>query len=311
MSALRQAPVVVAAEVAEAVANGDPVVALESTVISHGLPHPHNVELATHLEATIRRHGAVPATIAIADGAINVGLSETLLQRLGTEDGVVKVSRRNLASTLAARSLGATTVAATMIGAQLAGIEVFSTGGIGGVHRGGHESLDISADLLELARTPVAVVCAGAKSILDLARTLEVLETHGVPVIGYGTDQLPAFFTAHSPHRVPIRCDDPSSIADVLDVQWRGLGLELGALICVPVPAGAEVEMAVVDSAIEAAEAEALAAGIIGADVTPFLLKRLAELTHGATLTANLALLEHNAVIGAQIARALSARAVA
>jgi pseudouridylate synthase len=308
MSKFRQPPVIVAREVADAIANGDPVVALESTVISHGLPFPQNLELAAHLEATIRQHGAVPATIAIADGAICVGLSESLLHRLGTEAEVVKVSRRNLASTLAVGALGATTVAATMIGAQLAGIEVFSTGGIGGVHRGGHDTLDISADLLELARTPVAVVCAGAKSILDLARTLEVLETHGVPVIGYGTDSLPAFFTAHSPHRVPIRCDDPTAIADVLDVQWRGLGLELGALICVPVPSASEVDMAVVDAAIETAEAEAAEAGIIGADVTPFLLKRLAQLTHGATLTANLALLEHNAVIAAQIARSLAAR---
>lgn len=292
-------------EVIRALAHGKPVVALESTIISHGLPRPRNLEVAKRLEAVVRENGAVPATIAVLDGRIRVGLMPDDLVQLAESDAMAKISRRDLAAVLARGADGATTVSATMIAAHLAGISVFATGGIGGVHRGAERSFDISADLQELARTPVAVVCAGAKAILDLPKTLEALETLGVPVIGHGTDTLPAFWCRSSDLRVPHRCDNPSDIAKLLRIQAR-LGGSTGTLIVNPIPEAAALGNEVVEQALDEALAAEEADGIDGAAVTPFLLSRLNEITGGASLEANIALVENNAKLAAEIAVSLS-----
>lgn len=293
-------------EVAEALAKRQPVVALESTVLTHGMPHPRNVETARRVEAAVREGGAVPATIAVLDGRIRVGLDDDDLQRLGEVGRKAwKLSRRDLPVALALGVEGSTTVAATMIGAELAGIPVFATGGIGGVHRGAELSFDVSADLEELARTSVCVVTAGAKAVLDLPKTLEVLETRGVPVLGFGTDRFPAFYTRDSglPAR---RVDGAEEVARILHVKWR-LGLDGGVVVANPIPEADALDPAVVGSAIDEALEQARAAGIAGGDVTPFLLERMEALTGGRSLEANVALIIHNARVGAAIARALCA----
>ena len=296
----------IAPEVSAALAAGHPVVALESTIISHGMPYPQNLEMARRVEAIIREEGAVPATIAVADGRIHVGLDEALLERLATAKDVAKLSRRDMGAILASGGLGATTVAATMIAAHLAGIRVFATGGIGGVHRGAETSFDISADLEELARTPVAVVCAGAKSILDLPKTLEYLETRGVPVIGYGTDTLPAFFCRSSGLALALRRDTPEEVAALLAAQST-LGFPAGAVIANPIPEAHAMPEAEIDAVIASALADADREGIAGKAVTPYLLARIVALTEGRSLIANIALVEHNARVGARIAKALAA----
>ncbi|HEX9069887.1 MAG TPA: pseudouridine-5'-phosphate glycosidase [Ktedonobacterales bacterium] len=300
-SSLRVSP-----EVAETLAADGPVVALESTVIAHGLPYPANVEVATAMEAAIRARGAVPATIAVMDGKIVVGLSRSEIERLGTAEGVLKASRRDIAVALARGTLAATTVAGTLAACELAGIHTFATGGIGGVHRGGELSLDISADLIELGRAPVATVCAGAKAILDLPRTLEYLETHGVPVVGLGTDELPAFYSRESGLRVPHRSDSPEDIAAIAHAQWSS-GLGGGVLVTVPIPAEHALSHAMVDEHVERALADAEREGVHGSAVTPFLLSRLAALTGGRSVVANRALLLNNADVGARVAVALAA----
>ena len=289
-------------EVAAAVKAGRPVVALESTLISHGLPHPANIETALALEATVRAGGAVPATIAVLDGRIRVGLEPEDLERL-SEPGVRKVSRRDLPLVLAAGADGATTVAATMIAAELAGIAVFATGGIGGVHRGVETTLDISADLEELATTSVAVVCAGAKAILDLPKTLEYLETKGVPVLGFGTDCFPAFYTGNCNLPVDTRCDTPDEVARVLRAKWQ-LNLRGGVVVAVPIPEEAALDAEAVEAAIRQAVSEASARDVRGKELTPFLLSRMEALTGGASLSANRALLLNNASVAARIASA-------
>jgi pseudouridine-5'-phosphate glycosidase len=293
-------------EVSAALAAGRPVVALESTIISHGMPYPQNLEMARRVEAIIREEGAVPATIAVADGRIHVGLDDALLERLATAKDVAKLSRRDMGAILASGGLGATTVAATMIAAHLAGIRVFATGGIGGVHRGAETSFDISADLEELARTQVAVVCAGAKSILDLPKTLEYLETRGVPVIGYGTDTLPAFFCRSSGLALALRRDTPEEVAAALAAQ-AALGFPAGAVIANPIPEAHAMPEAEIEAVIARALADADREGIAGKAVTPHLLARIVALTEGRSLIANIALVEHNARVGAQIARAWAA----
>jgi len=297
-------------EVREALAAGRPVVALESTIITHGMPAPRNLETARAVEAAVRAGGAVPATIALLDGRISVGLDAEDLERLAGEaqsaSGVAKASRADLPAVLASGGPGSTTVAATMICAELAGIRVFATGGIGGVHRGAETSFDVSADLQELARTPVTVVCAGAKAILDLAKTLEVLETLGVPVIGYGCDDLPAFYSRTSGLAVPLRRDTAAEIAAVMAAKWA-LGLGGGLVIANPIPAAAEIPAAKIAAHIEAALQEAAAEGVQGKAVTPFLLARLEALTGGASLEANVALVLNNARLAAEIAAAYAA----
>jgi pseudouridine-5'-phosphate glycosidase len=291
----------IAAEVRDALAARRPVVALESTLVAHGMPYPQNLQTARRLEAIIRGEGAVPATIAIAGGRIVVGLSEAELERIATAEEVAKVSRRDLAAVLVSGALGATTVAATMLGAHLAQIRIFATGGIGGVHRGAEASFDISADLEELARTPVAVVSAGAKAILDLPKTLEYLETRGVPVIGYGTDSFPAFYCRSSGLRLDLRCDTPEAVAALLQAQ-DALGLSAGTLIANPIPVAQALPEAEIEAAIDGALADAAREGVTGKAVTPYLLARIASLTGGRSLAANMALVEHNARVGAQIA---------
>ena len=287
-----------------ALAAGAPVVALESTLIAHGMPWPHNLETGRRLEAEVRRHGAVPATIAVLGGRLKVGLSAAELEGLARGGArVAKASRRDLALLVATGADGATTVAATMIVAALAGIKVFATGGIGGVHRGAERSFDISADLLELAQTPVAVVCAGAKSILDLGLTLEVLETHGVPVIGYRCSSLPAFYVRDSGHALAQRLDQPEALALAMHAHWQ-LGLKGGLVIANPIPAQHEMPRERIDAAIDQALAEAAAQGIQGKASTPFLLARVADLTGGDSLAANIALVLNNAALAAQVALA-------
>ncbi len=293
-------------EVAAARKAGRPIVALESTLIAHGLPRPRNLETARALEAAVRDEGAVPATIAIADGRIRIGLDDELLEELATADTVMKVSRRDLSACIANRKLGATTVAGTMIAAHMAGIRVFATGGIGGVHRGAERDFDVSADLEELARTPVAVVCSGAKSILDLPKTLEVLETKGVPVCGWRTDEFPAFYCRSSGLPVPLRCDEIESMARGLEVQRR-LGLGGGALIVNPIPENAALPEELIEGAIHEAMRVAASAGIGGRDVTPFLLARIVDLTKGKSVDANVALVLSNARLAAKLAVVLQA----
>lgn len=285
-----------------------PVVALESTIITHGMPFPQNLEMARNVEAEIRAHGATPATIAVMEGAIHIGLTDPVMKKLAQtpQSEVMKVSRADLAACVAAGKTGATTVAATMIGAHLAGISVFATGGIGGVHRGAESSFDISADLRELALTPVTVVAAGAKAILDLPKTLEVLETYGVPVIAYGQDAFPAFWSRDSGLAAPLRMDDPAEIARAAKCR-AALGLPGGHLIANPIPAEAEIPRARIMPVVEQALAEAEAQGIAAKSVTPFLLQRIFELTGGDSLEANIALVMNNARLAAAIARAMNA----
>jgi len=292
-------------EVAAALSAGRPVVALESTIITHGMPWPQNVETARAVEAEIRAAGAVPATIAVIKGQIRAGLTEDQLSALAQEKEVRKLSRADLAACLAAGETGATTVAATMICAHLAGIEVFATGGIGGVHRGADQSFDISADLSELARTPVTVVAAGAKALLDLPKTLEVLETLGVPVIGHGSGEFPAFWSRRSGLPAPLRMDSAAEIAQAHRMR-AALGLQGGQLVANPIPGADEIAREEIDPIIAAALSEAARQGITGKAVTPFLLQRIFELTQGRSLTANIALVLNNARLAAAIARCLS-----
>jgi pseudouridine-5'-phosphate glycosidase len=295
-------------EVFDALQTRRPIVALESTVITHGLPWPQNLELARRMEATVRAGGACPATIAILKGEVKVGLSDAELEYLAQAKGVMKVSRRDYPVALAQKCDGATTVAGTMIAAHWAGIRIFATGGIGGVHRrldaAAASDLDVSADLPELARTPVVVVCAGAKAILDLPATLEWLETHGVPVIGYGTDEFPAFYSRESGLKLEARADTPQQAAAIVQAMWE-MDFTGGLLVCVPVPEQAARPRAYMERAIGQALNDAAAAGLRGKDLTPYLLGRVAELTQGESLAANLALLENNAQVAAKIAGVL------
>ncbi len=293
-------------EVAAARTAGKPVVALESTIISHGMPYPQNVQTAREVEQVIRDAGAVPATIAIIGGKICVGLSEEQLELLGSSPDAMKVSRRDLAYVLSQKRLGATTVAATMICAQLAGIEVFVTGGIGGVHRGAETSFDISADLQELAQTSVAVVCAGVKSILDIGLTLEYLETNGVPVVSVGQPGFPAFFTRDSGFKADFQLDTPEEQAAFIRTKWQ-LGLAGGVVVSNPVPAEFAMPTREIDTIIQQALGEATQQGVKGKAVTPFLLSRIKELTEGRSLATNIALVRHNALVGARMAVALNA----
>jgi len=295
-------------EVAAARNAGLPVVALESTIISHGMPYPQNVQTAREVEQIIRDAGAVPATIAIIDGKICVGLNDEQLERLGTAQDAIKVSRRDLAYVLSQKLLGATTVAATMICAELAGIEVFVTGGIGGVHRGAETSFDISADLQELANTNVAVVCAGVKSILDIGLTLEYLETHGVPVVSVGQPGFPAFFTRESGFKADFQLDAPEAQASFIRTKWQ-LGLDGGVVVSNPVPEESAMPKEAIDRITEQALKEAGERGVTGKAVTPFLLARIKELTEGRSLVTNIALVKHNALVGARLAVALNGNA--
>jgi pseudouridylate synthase len=294
------------AEVADALSSGAPIVALESTIISHGMPYPRNVETALRVEAKVRESGAIPATIAVMGGRLRAGLDQAQIESLGRSGSkVAKVSRRDLPRVVSEGKDGATTVAATMIIASMAGIKIFATGGIGGVHRGAERSWDVSADLEELARTEVAVVCAGAKSILDLPKTLEYLETKGVPVIGFGTDEFPAFYTSRSGLRVEERANEPAEVARLLKAKW-GLGLGGGVVIGNPVPDEYSMDSSAIGSAIEAALDAASKAGVKGKDVTPFLLAKVKELTGGESLESNIALVLNNAALASRIAIAYS-----
>jgi len=304
---MTQAPLCFSPEVAQARAEGRALVALESTIITHGMPWPQNRDTARLVEQDIRDAGAVPATIAILDGLIHIGLDAPTLDRLAQAQDVMKLSRADLAVCLATGRMGATTVAATMICAHLAGIAVFATGGIGGVHRGAEDSFDISADLQELAKTPVTVVAAGAKAILDIPKTLEVLETLGVPVITYGQDALPAFWSRDSGLPAPLRLDRPAQIAQSHRMR-AALELAGGQLVTNPIPADAEIPRAEIMPVIEEALAAAKAQGISAKQVTPFLLARIFEQTQGRSLTANIALVRSNAHLGAQIAMELNAQ---
>jgi len=291
--------------VAAAKADGHPLVALESTIITHGMPYPQNLETARAVEAGVREAGAVPATIAVMGGRLHIGLEPEALEALARTKDAMKVSRADLAICLAQKRTGATTVAATMIAAHLAGIGVFATGGIGGVHRGAEVTFDISADLRELSETPVTVVAAGAKAILDLPKTLEVLETLGVPVIAYGQDAFPAFWSRDAGLRAPLRLDSPAEIAAAHLLRGQ-LGLPGGQLVANPIPEAAEIPRAVIGPVIEQALAEAEAQGIAAKAVTPFLLARIFELTGGRSLAANIALVLNNARLGARIAAELA-----
>lgn len=290
--------------VANALKQKKAVVALESTIISHGMPWPENATTAKLVEETVREEGAVPATIAVIEGRLKVGLSDAEIDRLAEAGrAVTKCSRRDLPFIVASKGLGATTVAATMIIAQMAGVRLFATGGIGGVHRGAQQSFDISTDLHELAQTPVAVVCAGAKSILDLALTREYLETLGVPVLGYQTDTLPAFYSRSSKHSVDYRLESAEQLAQFLAVKWQ-LGLTGGVVIANPIPEKFALPGAQIDAAIKQALTEAEQQAIVGKDTTPFLLARVAELTGGDSLASNIQLVLNNARLAAQIAKA-------
>ncbi|MBQ3481973.1 MAG: pseudouridine-5'-phosphate glycosidase [Oscillospiraceae bacterium] len=295
----------IAPEVKAALEQGKPVVALESTIISHGMPYPKNVETALRVEQTIRDNGAVPATIAVIGGRLKAGLSREEIEHLGKSGrAVAKASRRDLPALVARGADGATTVTTTMIIARMAGISVFATGGIGGVHRGAETTMDISADLEELAQTPVMVVCAGAKSILDLGLTLEYLETKGVPVIGYGTDELPAFYTRQSGFRVDYRADSPEELAAMFRAQ-RALGYRGGMLVTNPIPEQYAMPKAVIDAAIEQALRECEEQGVRGKETTPFLLARVVALTCGESLESNIRLVLNNASLAARTAGAL------
>lgn len=295
----------VADEVKGALEEHKPVVALESTIISHGMPYPKNVETALQVEKLIRKEGAVPATVAILDGVIRVGLTRKEIDFLGSAKDVVKTSRRDFPFVISRKQNGATTVAGTMIAAELAGIKVFATGGIGGVHREAAHTMDVSADLEELAKTDVCVVCAGAKSILDIGLTLEYLETRGVPVVGYGTNEMPAFYTDKSGHKTDYRADTPEEVAKALKVKWD-LGLHGGMVVANPIPAKYAMDEETINGAIARALINAQAKGIRGKDVTPFLLAKIKDLTGGDSLEANIELVYNNAVLAARVAEALA-----
>ena len=289
-------------EVAAALAERRPVVALESTIISHGMPWPQNAETAVLIEAEVRTNGATPATIAVIDGVLRAGLDATMLERLGRDTGVVKASSRDLAAAMARRATAGTTVSATMLIAERAGIPIFATGGVGGVHRGAEASFDISADLVELGRTPTAVICAGVKSILDIPKTLEFLETQRVPVLAFGTDEFPAFYARRSGLKVDHRFDTPAELAAVI-AHHRALGAGSGLLIANPIPAEHALDL---DDTIASAIADAAAKGIGGKALTPFLLARINDISGGRSLIANIALVRNNAALAAQIAVALA-----
>ena len=292
----------IAPEVADAISSGKPVVALESTIISHGMPYPQNVETALNVERIVRENGAVPATVAVIGGRLKAGLTQDQIEYLGKQgQKVAKASRRDLPVLVARGADGATTVATTMIIAAMAGIRVFATGGVGGVHRGAEVTMDISADLEELAQTGVMVVCAGAKSILDLGLTLEYLETKGVPVIGYGTDELPAFYTRKSGFGVDYRLDTPREVADAFRAKLQ-MGLKGGMLVTNPIPEEYSMDPDVINRAIDEAVSEANAQGIHGKKITPFLLARIAQITGGDSLASNIRLVYNNAALAAQIA---------
>lgn len=291
--------------VKEALENGKPVVALESTIISHGMPYPKNVETALNVENIIRENNAVPATIAILNGILKVGLTNEEIEYLGKAKNVVKTSRRDIPFIISKKLDGATTVATTMIIANLAGIKVFATGGIGGVHRGATETFDISADLEELANTDVAVICAGAKSILDIGLTLEYLETHGVPVVGYKTEEMPAFYTRKSGFSVDYKAESPEEIAVALKAKWD-IGLNGGMVIANPIEEQYAMDYDVINEAIDKAIAEANEKGIKGKETTPFLLAKVKEITGGDSLESNIQLVYNNAALGAKIAVELS-----
>ncbi len=288
-------------EVLDALNNNQPVVALESTIISHGLPYPENLALAREVETIIENAGATPATIAIMDGKIKIGLTDDELKFLAESDDVIKASKRDFAYLLASRKTGATTVAGTLLASAMAGINVFATGGLGGVHRGGEDTLDISRDLEELALQPVAVVSAGVKSILDIGRTLEYLETKGVEVIGYQSTFFPAFYTRQSPYKVDYRLETPGDVAALLHAKFDS-GLEGGVLVANPIPENFAMDEATIQKAIDQALKEALKKGITGKAITPYLLDAIKTITNGKSLEANLALMKHNALVAAQIA---------
>ena len=299
-------PIFYSREVAAAKSRGAPLVALESTIITHGMPYPGNLEMALSVENIVRSQGAVPATIAVLDGNLHIGLEEAEIERLAQTQGAMKLSRADLAFAIAERRTGATTVAATMICAQLAGISVFVTGGIGGVHRGAETSFDISADLQELAHTSVAVVCAGVKSILDIGLTLEYLETHGVPVISVGQEGFPAFFTRESGFKADFRLDTAAEQAAFIDTKWQ-LGSKGGVIVSNPVPAAQAMPKEEIDAITTQALQEADAGGVKGKQVTPFLLSRIKQLTDGRSLATNIALVKHNAQVGTALAIAMQA----
>ncbi len=288
-------------EVEDGLRNNRPVVALESTIIAHGMPYPANVETAKILENVVRKYGALPATIAIINGKIKVGLSENELQILGSSPEVIKCSRRDIPYIVSSGKTGATTVAATMIIAAMAGIRFFATGGIGGVHRGASETMDISADLQELTRTSVAVISSGVKSILDIGLTLEYLETHGVPVIGYQTDDFPAFYTRKSGFPVNYRIDGFQELVNFIRIKWE-MGLSGGIVVANPIPEQYELEHNITRDAIDQALLEADMANIKGKEITPYLLKRIIEITSGESLTSNIELVKNNAIVAAQLA---------
>ncbi|MDI6910684.1 pseudouridine-5'-phosphate glycosidase [Nocardioides sp.] len=294
-------------EVADALRDGGPVVALESTIISHGMPYPQNVAMATEVEEIIRASGAVPATIAVLDGRPRIGLTADDLELLASDEHVAKVSVRDLPFVVARRAHGATTVAATMRLAALAGIRVFVTGGLGGVHRGAQQSFDESADLTELGSTDVAVISAGVKSILDIGLTLERLETLGVPVLAYGSDEFPSFYSRSSGHAAPMRVDSPADVAAVMAAKWD-LGIAGGVVVANPIPEADEIPADEIGGIIEQALADMGARGIHGKDATPYLLGRIVEITGGASLTANIALVRANARLGAAVAQEYAAR---
>ena len=292
-------------EVKSALSKGTPVVALESTIISHGMPYPENVKTARKLEDIIRAEGCVPAIVAVADGKLHVGISDALLERLATEKGVLKVSRRDIPTALASGAIGATTVSATLIAAHRAGVRVFVTGGIGGVHRGAEKTFDISADLEELAISNLAVISAGVKAILDLPKTLEVLETKGVPVVGFQTDDLPAFYTRKSGLKLVAKADSPNEIASMMKSKWD-CDIEGSILVMNPIPKEFEADADIINASIDEALALADKKGVCGKEITPFLLAHIAKVTGGDSLAANIALVENNARVGAQVAKAYS-----
>ncbi|MDF1728264.1 MAG: pseudouridine-5'-phosphate glycosidase [Sulfitobacter sp.] len=297
-------PMVFSRDVEAAREAGSPLVALESTIITHGMPYPDNLTVARQVEQEVRDAGACPATIAVMAGKLHIGLEEDQLQELAQARNVAKLSRADLAACIASGGTGATTVAATMIAAHLSGIEVFATGGIGGVHKGAEQSFDISADLMELAQTPVTVVAAGAKAILDVSKTLEVLETQGVPVIAFGQDAFPSFWSAGSPYKAPLRMDTADHIARAHRMR-AALGLPGGQLVANPVPATDEIPASTMAPLILQAQKDADRHGVTGKAVTPYLLQRIYELTDGRSLTANIALVRNNARLAARIAAAL------
>ncbi len=295
-------------EISDAMATGKPIVALESTIITHGMPYPQNLEVAKTVENDIRKFGAVPATMAILTGTLHVGLTNIQLEKLAQSTGVAKLSRADIAACMASGGTGATTVAATMIVAHLAGIKVFATGGIGGVHKGAENTFDISADLLELAQTPVIVVSAGAKAILDIPKTLEILETQGVPVIAYGQNEMPAFWSRSSGIKAPLRMNKVEDIANAHIIR-KSLGLPGGQLIANPIPNRYEINHAIIKPIINEAQKDADNIGITGKEVTPYLLQRIYELTEGRSLSANIGLVRNNAKLAAKIAIKLSLNA--